>query len=768
MVALADGVLHPANPYPDADRVILPFFIGNDPKEPLSMDVRFRAIRDGVRSYDRIAGFTWVRGTYIQTANTEEYRSAIGVSAEFFGVLGVRPIYGRALGPTDSGEHATQVAVISYRLWNRLFRDRPTIDGLTIDVARTRYTIVGVMPRGFHFPYDDTDIWLPLDALPADPSVQRFGPQAVLHLRPGVTLDAARAELTAVAARVTRERSLRHPLSGRAFVLAPAYPRQNVFPSFVFGTVAMVLIIASANLATMLVARGMARRRDTAIRVALGASRRDVVRGTFCECALIVIAGLALGMLLTAWSLYVLPHFTIPMVPDLGDMLPVPSWRVFLFAAAVAVVTIAVAGILPALRAASVDPSEPMKEGSGTSTGRVRDRYNVLIVVEVALSTALLMCSGMFATVAIKLAAFDFRYAAKQLLTTSDLHLYGRHLTPDKIGRTYDDVVGRVAGLPHVRSAATTHGAVPVGRVMIAENGRAGERWLNSQGYSVVSPDYFRTMGISAVRGRDFLPGDAAGARPVAIVDMRAVVRLWPDVPDPVGRMLKLGAKESPAPWVRVIGVIDSIEFQPRSDIDLPPEPGVYVVQPNDAAADRSLLVRGDGVNGDRGRAELALAVAREIDAMLPELHHVTLVPWLNGYEAKRDASAFMASLFGAFAAFGLVLCAVGLYGVLAYTVSRRIREFAVRFALGARRRDVLRVVAHDAAVMALAGVGVGAFLALEITRPIIDLLAGYPYATVIALIGAELILFTTAFVAALGPLRQAARADPIEVLRAA
>ena len=193
----------------------------------------------------------------------------------------------------------------------------------------------------------------------------------------------------------------------------------------------------------------------------------------------------------------------------------------------------------------------------------------------------------------------------------------------------------------------------------------------------------------------------------------------------------------------------------------------MYVLYSHDSKRARDLIVQGNGVGGDRGRAELALALRREIQSIAPMMPVPNVQPWLADYEGALTAVGFMASLFGAFGMFGLILCAVGLYGVLAYTVSRRLREFAVRVALGARRRDVARIVVHDAAVTALAGVGIGAFLALWTTRTITDGMASMPYAEVIALVAAETVLFGAAVLACLGPVRQAAKADPVEILRA-
>ena len=472
MFALADAVLHPYLPYPEPDRVVVPMFRGGDPKHSVTLDVRFAAVRDGLRAYDRIAGYKIVRPVMIQVGAKSEYGWAAGISPELFEVLGVRPMLGRLFGPSNND---SQGALISFRLWSQLFNARPLSDTLTMDVARTRYTVVGVMPRGVHFPFDNTDIWLPLDALPIDASVRISGLFPLLHLKGGVTPEMIRGELMLVAARLSAEYTPKPPLSAAPLVgfgSGGGYLQRSTFPpSFIFGTVVMVLIIACANLGTMMIARGTARRRETAIRIALGAGRRDIIRDVLCECLLIGAAGVTLAILLCWWALYLVPHFTIPSVPQLGDLQPVPSWRVFAFALAASLATILCAGALPAWRAAATDPAEPMKEGSATSTGRLRG-YNPLIVVEAALSTALLMCSALFVIVVVRYAAFDFRYAAKQLVAAD--------LTPGikaaDASSFYENLIAATAHLPHARFASTHGYGIPDGKIVLAEEGKAGDR----------------------------------------------------------------------------------------------------------------------------------------------------------------------------------------------------------------------------------------------------------------------------------------------------
>jgi putative ABC transport system permease protein len=764
--ALADAVVHPFVPYPEAERVITPGFRGGDTQKPLPSDERFRVIRDEMHSYDAIASFTDLRAT-MEAGTVVEDHLAVAASPNLFEVLGVRPMLGRDFrSEASSGD--LQAAVISFTLWNRVFHGVPLSNGLHFDLGHATYTVVGVMPRGVHFP-GNTDIWIHEAAVPRTSDMRLWGPAPVLRLRHGVTIQAARGELAAIAARLTAAYSPRRPLGAYIIPLWMSYYQPpSIFGSFLGGTVTMVLIIACANLATMMLARGMARRRETAIRIALGASRRVVVGHVLAECLLIVAAGLAIGVLLTIWALHVIPHVATPYVPSIGDINPVPSWRVFAFALGATIATMVVAGALPAIHAAATDPAEPMKESAGTTTGRLRDRYNPLIVVEVALSTALLMCSALFVIHAVRLAAFEFRYAAKRLVVAP--LFVDPKLRPDsnEVEKFYDELVLRAGRAPRAVIAATVHNQLPDGGMIYAEEGKSGNHWINSQGYFIVSPEYLRTFRIPIVAGRDFEAGDRnASAQAVIIVDERAAARLWPDLQNPVGRMLKLGKKESRQPWLRVIGVARDVENGPRIDQDLPPEPRVYAVLAHDRTRARDLIVQGDGVDGDRGRAALALAVRHELESYAPGMPLPTVRPWLAGFEGSLTMVGFMASLFGAFGLFGLALCAVGLYGVLAYTVSRRLREFAVRVALGARRRDVARIVVHDAAVTALAGVGIGAFIALSVTRAIAAAMSGLPYATVIALVLAELVLFAAATLAALGPVRQAASANPVEILRA-
>ena len=765
MFALVDSVVHPYVPY-DARPVFRVSFVGGGKPWPTAVD-RLEAVRRGLHSADSVLSFKFAP-RLVQAGTNYEDQFVAAIPPQLFDMVGVRPMYGRTLNAADERRDAPPAAVISFTLWNRFFPDHRPGDPVSLVVGSTSYQVVGVMPRGMHYP-QGTDVWIPLATLPSDSSVRAFGPFPIVHLRPGVTKGAAEMELSVIANQLSQSFAHGKPIGGRLSALQDVDRQRGLegFSKYMLIVVGAVLLIACGNLGTMLLARGIARRREIAIRVALGASRRVVVGHVLTECGLVIGGGVLVGIVLTLWATYVLPHYATPYVPGVGDLQPVPSWRVFSFAVVAALVTLVLAGALPARRAAATDPAEPMKEGAGVSTGRNRDRYNPLIIVEVALSTALLMNAGLFIILVTRFVRFDFSYAAKNLQTVV-VDVGGKAIAADSaVGRFFDDLQVRAAHLPGARAATTTSTIMPDGRIVYGEGGAGGLRWLNVKGYTAVSPSYFSTMGIPIVDGRGFQPGDRGIETAVVVVDEAAARELWPGLASPVGRMIKLGDIKSKQPWVRVIGVARATDLLPRKDGDLPPEPQIYALFGRDMSRTRHLIVLGDGTGGTTGQAALSLAIRRELESAAPWLRGPQVRRWLEGYESSRSMTTFVASLFTAFGMFGLALCAVGLYGVLAYVVSRRLRELAMRVALGARPRDLVRVVVHDATVTVLAGIGIGAFLALSFTENLAEGMFTLRYELVIALAGAEAALLVTAVVACLGPLRQAVRADPVEVLRA-
>ncbi len=758
MFALVDGVTHPRVLYAQPDRLF--GVAGGVSGAKVTMQQQYDVYRDAGESVAVPTSYSWVSGT-LQVGLRTEDTWVTAVAPNYFALLGVRPEFGRALGAGDASASA-QVAVISHALWVRLFGQRPVSSGMTFIAGRSSFTVVGIMPRGME--WLGAGIWIP-EAAARSVGERIIGPRLVFRLKPGATRAQLDAKLGLAAAQLTAAYGRRgHGISAWTQSMIPRPARvADLYNGLVMRILVAVLLIACANLGTMMLARGLARRREVAMRMAIGAGRVAIMRLVFTESGVIVAAGALLGLFTTLWAIQVAVHYASPFVPALGDVDPLPSWRVFAFVLGLSAVTLFISTALPAWRASSVDPAEPIKESAGTTTGRNRDRYNPLVIMEVAVSTGLLMAAALLAISATRLTAFDFRYHAKQLLVS---YVFAPVAKATDVGPFFDAVVERTSTMRGVLSASTRVKETPDANVVQSEEGRSGERWMNVDTLFSVSPGYLRTLGIPVVQGRDFEPGDRGSSSGVVIVDDSAARKLFPDVPNPVGHMVKFGDERSRRSWLRVIGVARYTEMMPRQDPDLPQPPAIYVVYGQDTTTMRELVVRGASAT-DSGRASLAIDLHRELRSFVPAKSLFGAQPWLMVYEQKRAANVFLASVFAAFAVFALTLCAVGFYGVLAYTVSRRLREFAVRIALGAQRPVLIRTVVHEAAVMVLAGIGIGAFIALAATRAIADSLYAVHYADVIALLTAEILLVVVGIIGSYGPVRQALAANPVDILRA-
>ena len=764
MFALIDAVRHPYVPYPEPDRLVSVTWWGGDRNRPVAFAERERALRDGAPSLAAVTTYARVLAS-VQTASGGEDQMVAVVPGDFFAKLGALPAFGRTLGAGDMHGEAGSVAVVSFAFWNRLLAGRSLGGHPRVDVNGRSYIVVGVMPRGAHLP-DETDVWLPADDVFR--SQRLVGPAGIARLAPLATRQSAALDLSAVGARLSATYGHRNPLTARVAPIRQRAWGATSIPWFFRVSAGIVLALACANLGAMMLARGLARRRETAVRIALGARRRSIAGHVLLECALIVAGGALLGIVLTVWAMRTLPGLVMPYVPMIGDLQTHPSWRAFAFVLALAAVAAVAAALVPALHAAAVSPAEPMKEGSGTLTARERHRYHPLVIVEVMLAMGLLMSCALFALFAARLAGAQFQFPAKRIVHAF-IAVRPRDAADSAAAtRIHHDVLARVRRLPGTELAAYRGGVTPRGGVVTAENGASGSRWVNVSGYGVVGADYFRIFGIRILEGRAFTEADGHAAERVAIVDENAARLLWPDVESPVGRMLQLGDEKSKAPWVRVVGVARGSSLRATTSSTESSELSVWVSESPDDIGMRDLVVLTDGRGGDRGLAAYMLSLRRELQKVGPPLvPFVNIRPWLSQHEAILTAASFLAWLFGAFSVFGASLCAVGLYGVLSYAVRRRLREFAVRIALGAPDRAILRIVLREIAVTVLAGIGIGAFGALWLSRAVADMVDTVPHVYVAALLIAEFVLFAVSALAALGPVRQAMRADPVEILRA-
>jgi putative ABC transport system permease protein len=618
-----------------------------------------------------------------------------------------------------------------------------------------------VMPRGMDFPFGSA-IWLPMSDEAERTGAGLGNLSALVKVRSGVTRAAADSDLAAIG----REMTARFSVKGAPFWLNLVPVRDDPLRLqdihfAMLGAALAVLLIACANLANLMLARGLAKRREVALRLAVGASRSAVVWQMFVECALLTLVGAALGVVLSVWGASLITSRVPRSVWFLGTVAPQLSWRVFALSAAAAAGAAALFGLLPAIRIANaVSLDEPLKDGAGT-TGRLRHRYSALAISEVALALALLMGAGLLLKAVHRLSTFDYNFPARRLLRgyvwNSDTSAAAGPLRLQfQLG-----AVAALKGVPGVADAAAESDVTPPGKAVTAEMGADSTRVLDKNVLPVVTPGYLNTMGLPVLEGRDFVDGDLAGNGAV-IVNTVAAARLYPHQ-HAVGRMLKLGAPASDAPWVRIVGVCRTalVPYDPGDPLAVHAEPAVYVARAASAGRQPWLLVR-----ATRDPEQLAVPLTRKLRTLGPQVNG-GVFPYLYGLQGALSSRAFLAKLFVTMGSFALVLAAVGIYGVLAYAVNRRLREFAVRVALGARRSDLVTAVLHDGLVMSLAGTGLGAFVAFWTSFLLESFLEDVYPTDALTLVSVEAVLIAVTIAACLAPAFRAMRADPIEILRA-
>jgi predicted permease len=758
VASLLDGILHPESPYRDGARLYRIDMSGSGASGHVAEPVMYERLADAGRSFEDLAAGS-ASNQMLEAG--EHYQSGIvyQVTPNYFSLLGVTPTIGRTFASASLVEDENS-AVVSAPLWRKLFGGQRSLKNATLTIGDRSYTIIGVMPPTVSN-VTVTDVWVPL--APAD--IGRGRVDYVLgvgRLRGGVTADAAKAELAVLAGRLTGEYGsgatpfvydleplVRTPFGIQRYHLAIA------------GAAIAVLLIACANLANLMLARGVSKRRELTLRMALGATRAAAVRLMVAEAALIALLGCGAGVIVTLWSASVLTAYTQAMGWALSFHLQL-SWRVFAACAALGALSILVFGLIPAIQTSRLDLAEPLKDPAATTSGRSRRHYSALVVAEIAVAMLLTMAAGLLLKVAAKVARFDFGYDRRGLLATEVLWPPPGTLSSDQLAAIYDQLRERLEALPAVRSATTLGPAEPAGGLVAAEGAGAAARTMRLPSYWSVSPSVLRTFGIPVIAGRDFSDADLASGG-VAVVDEIAARTLWGHA-SPVGRMLRLGPATSDAPTVRVVGVARKASFElPGVQVPGYSDTLVFVAGLHDHPRYLMPVVR---VQGDEASA--AHAIMREVEVVVPEATREAIVAqWLPFYENTTAGKWFFASLFSGLGGLGIGIAAVGIFGVLAYAIRQRRREFAIRVALGAAVPDVLRLVLHDGAVMTLAGMAIGVLLASWAGRFLGSLLYDVSPLDVPTLVTAGVVVLAVCLAACLAPALAATRADPIEILRA-
>jgi putative ABC transport system permease protein len=554
------------------------------------------------------------------------------------------------------------------------------------------------------------------------------------------------------------------PFQAVIWSLRPNPLKLEDFHKAMIGAAMCVLIIACANVAALMLARGMVRRRDYALRLALGASRSEIAREVIVEVAVLAVAGCVAGAIVATWAVGVLAR-TIPAeLHWQGFVQPQWSVRVLALSALAVIASIAIAGGFPAWRASRTDPAQPLKESGGGTTGRPGTRFRWLVMAELALSMTLLMGASLLLKSSSKMAVYDFGYDARGLLQV-DVQSMGRDtLGIEERARGYQRMLAAVRALPEVRDAASFVACDYQNKVMTSDRTvEGGAAIYVGNGCFQGSAGLIHTLGLNMVDGRDFIEGDDTGNGAV-ILDERTARKFFPHE-RAIGRLVKFGALAGPSPWLPVVGVArnQDLEFNLYPATGPDTSAHVFISLPYASRKFGDLVIRPrPGVHG----AEVA--ISRVLRANMPPRSKVYVEPWFKAYQVLLRSEQFLSLLFALLGLASLLLGAAGLFSVISYITGQRMREFAVRIALGASNQNVLTLVMKEALVMALGGTAVGAGFGMWAGFLLWTRMWGVYPVDAQALIAGEATLLLVTLGACLLPALRATKANPVDVLRAA
>jgi putative ABC transport system permease protein len=717
---------------------------------PDAVDWRARS-----RALDAIAV---IRHASVNLATSEgvERLESSRVSAEFFRIFGVSPALGRTFAPGEDRADAPRTVVLSHALWQSRFGADPRVLGRALTLDGEPYTVIGVMPAAFGYP-TDAELWTSYvpdaDALDRNNRFLR----AVGRLAPGTTLDVARRELGSLAASLAAE----HPASNRDTGVELVPLRETLVGGWrdgllaLEGAVALVLLIACANVANLLLGRVAARTREMAVRLALGATRARLVRQLVAESVVLALVASALGALFAVWQVRLVTYLASSWIPPWAH--PAVDGRVLAFTIVLATATGVLFGLAPALHASSAGARTSLAESARTHTAGRGRLQRSLVVAEVALSLVLAASAAGLVDGLIRLTrtppGFD---PSGVLVARVSLARNGAGKDAEHMTAFADAALERIRSLPGVRVAGATT-ELPLAGATTSAYFRIDGRPEPEPGaqpvaaYQSVTPDYFGAMRIPIRRGRAFTPRDDERAAPVAIVNEAFARRHFPGE-DPIGH--RIGSSER---WVTIVGVAGDVRHE---SLDVPAEPTYFFPLRQSPTRQLTLVAR---TQVDPASLVSAVrAAVRGVDASTPLFGITTL----DATVARTlDAPRLGGTMLGAFAVISLALTAIGLYGVIALGVAQRRRELAVRVALGAQRRDLLRLVVGEGARLTGIGIAVGALAAVLMARVLAARLPGVRGAEPALILGVAALLGAIALVASWIPARRAANAEAMGAL---
>jgi predicted permease len=785
--SVVDAVLLRPLPFPHPEQIVL-----------VRDDLTGRQIEDVGMSVDELRDFqersdvfeqisaVWPVDANLTGSDRPERIELLAVSPNYFSLLGASAQMGRVFGPQDQALGFAEGVVISDGLWRRLFGADPNVLGRKVRADSDIYTIIGVMPPGFRHPArtlrNEVEMWgtAGFAANPFGPPVraQRMLPGAIARLKPGLSVQQAQMKLDSFVANLRGQFPNEYPVdAGWTVRLLPAREKLvgNVRATLLalMGAVGLALLIGCVNIANLLLARSLARRREMAIRLALGAGRGRLILQLLIESLLLAMLGGAVALLMVAWAPTLLLGFApddIPRLHEVGF-----NGGVLGFAFAISVLTGVIFGLVPALQASRPDMTPSLKDG-GQGAGASSHRFRgALVVIEFGLSLTLMIGAGLLARSFWRLLQVDPGFDPRNVvmariwLPVPNNPNLNPYLPPEKRAAFVREVLRRTGALPGVRYAAIGAGnGVPLigphnSNAFTIES-QAGEDSNPPRAQvSVVSPDYFRVLGTPLVRGRFFEASDEGQAPRVSLIDEAMASRYWPNE-DPVGRRIKFGRRGSNAPWMTIAGVVGNIK---TDGLDQPDQPHLYLPILQNPGYAMAVYIRAEAnVGGLAGLAGLTQALRREVQAVDPDLPVFGERPMEDLISASLAQRRFAAQLIGLFGALALLLSGIGIYGVMAWSVSQRTREIGIRLALGANTRAILRWILGQGMRLTLIGVAVGLLGAFAMTRLLRGLLFDVAPTDSLTYVCLAALLAVVALLACYIPARRATKVDPMIALR--
>jgi predicted permease len=722
--------------------------------------------RDQNQSFQQIAAYSDRKFNLNDEAEPERIQG-IMASPAFFPMLGIKPILGRVFLSEEDYPHRVFSVVISERLWRRRFNSDGQVVGRTISLNYENFTIIGVVKNIVDVPRvpDDTELWIPISHSSGFDNRRGHYLSVLARLKPGVTCEQAQVDLNRIAGTLTEE----HPDSNTDLGVRVIPLQDQIVGDFklalqvLLSAVVFVLLIASANVANMMLARAARRQKEIAIRTALGAGRFRLVRQLLTESLLLSLLGGAVGLLLAWWGVYLLVAFGPSDLPRLKEI--TVDARVLGFTLAIAMLTGVVFGIVPALKASFPDINEALKESGRNAAASAAHRRlrSLLVVSEIALSLLLLVGAGLLMKSFHKLQAVDPGFNPQNLLTVQ-VGLRGPRYQEDAAVITfYDQLVEKLKASPEVQSIAI-RSYLPVAvnedyayLSFIVEGQPPDPANRPIAYYNAVSPDLFHTMQIPMLKGRAFDAHDVVKAQNVIIINETLERRYFPGT-NPIGKRMTLNDENPKAEdWATIVGVVKDTKQR-----ELSSEPAAEMYLPFAQSPHRSMVLMIRTTNAEGAVS----AVRRDVQALDPNLPIYGVRTMENVISESIAAARFRTSLVAIFAAVALVLAMIGIYGVMSYAVTQRTQEIGIRMALGARVTDVLKLVVKNGMSLATIGAVIGLGGTFAVTRLMTSLLFGVSPTDAVTLSLVTVGLMIVALLACYIPARRAAKIDPLAALR--